>query len=385
MTPLDVVPLTDVYVYQAAIVGVVVSAMVWRLGKIPRLQVMAWTLAVIVIYLRYGSYGQQVFYSNDQLHHAGLVDRFVEFGPPSELQWWVLTSRAPFVLPAILLVTAGLNTTLALKTVAGISYLYLTQLLIRVTPKLDGNARLLQLYMTAVGASGLFFSALALRETTMMLAVALFLLHPSPRIRSITIVALFLLRPHLAAALLVGWIMARVARAFRTQRWSPSYVVIVISIGATIGYFLFILGLELGLGHPNTVLHRGGIEPITRIASNLVGLQFITAEESTVSFSISSLLLYRLVMSETVVIPVIFLLTAFLATRFSELGRITLWSFSIYLGLVTNTAFNSFRQNIPLMPIMGLVVLLAWGGRRQNSAKRSYPPVTASSRVNYET
>jgi len=139
------------------------------------------------------------------------------------------------------------------------------------------------------------------------------------------------------------------------------------------------------LGHPNTVLHRGGIEPITRIASNLVGLQFITAEESTVSFSISSLLLYRLVMSETVVIPVIFLLTAFLARRFSELGRITLWSYSIYLGLVTNTAFNSFRQNIPLMPIMGLVVLLAWGGRRQNSAKRSYPPVTASSRVNYET
>jgi len=32
-------------------------------------------------------------------------------------------------------------------------------------------------------------------------------------------------------------------------------------------------------------------------------------------------------------------------------------SFAIYVGLVTNTDFNSLRQNIPFMPVMGLSIL----------------------------
>ena len=38
-------------------------------------------------------------------------------------------------------------------------------------------------------------------------------------------------------------------------------------------------------------------------------------------------------------------------------SRLVLLSFSIYVGLVTNTDFNSFRQNIPFMAVMGLVIL----------------------------
>ncbi|MFZ9623053.1 MAG: hypothetical protein ACO3B6_05430, partial [Ilumatobacteraceae bacterium] len=37
--------------------------------------------------------------------------------------------------------------------------------------------------------------------------------------------------------------------------------------------------------------------------------------------------------------------------------RLVLVAFSIYVGLVTNTDFNSFRQNIPFMAVMGLVIL----------------------------
>jgi hypothetical protein len=32
----------------------------------------------------------------------------------------------------------------------------------------------------------------------------------------------------------------------------------------------------------------------------------------------------------------------------------------MYVGLVTNTEFNSFRQNIPFMAVMGIVILNAW-------------------------
>jgi len=32
----------------------------------------------------------------------------------------------------------------------------------------------------------------------------------------------------------------------------------------------------------------------------------------------------------------------------------------MYIGLVTNTEFNSFRQNIPFMAVMGIVLLNAW-------------------------
>jgi len=44
-------------------------------------------------------------------------------------------------------------------------------------------------------------------------------------------------------------------------------------------------------------------------------------------------------------------------------------SFSIYVGLVTNTDFNSFRQNIPFMPVMGLVILAMTGSTPKESTR----------------
>ena len=41
-------------------------------------------------------------------------------------------------------------------------------------------------------------------------------------------------------------------------------------------------------------------------------------------------------------------------------GKTTLASLAMYIGLVTNTDFNSFRQNIPFMAVMGIVILNAW-------------------------
>ncbi|MGA1387504.1 MAG: hypothetical protein ACO33D_04170, partial [Ilumatobacteraceae bacterium] len=69
-------------------------------------------------------------------------------------------------------------------------------------------------------------------------------------------------------------------------------------------------------------------------------------------------LLLRILFSETIIIPTLFtwliLVRPHLATANT---RLVLVAFSIYVGLVTNTDFNSFRQNIPFMTVMGFVIL----------------------------
>ncbi|MFZ9772053.1 MAG: hypothetical protein ACO3D1_07800, partial [Ilumatobacteraceae bacterium] len=112
-------------------------------------------------------------------------------------------------------------------------------------------------------------------------------------------------------------------------------------------------------------------------ASNFVGLQFLTVRESTVEFSITSLLLLRLLLSETLLIPVFFTVTVLMNRRHALLMQSVMWSFGIYVGIVTNTDFNSFRQNIPFMPVMGLVVLLAWKEHRESRSEIQTTPLTA--------
>ncbi|MFZ9805646.1 MAG: hypothetical protein ACO3ER_04795, partial [Ilumatobacteraceae bacterium] len=107
-----------------------------------------------------------------------------------------------------------------------------------------------------------------------------------------------------------------------------------------------------------------------------VGLQFLTARESTVEFSITSLLLLRLLLSETIIIPLLFTVAVLVTRRHSLLMQSVTWSFGIYIGIATNTDFNSFRQNIPFMPVMGLVVLLAWKEHREAGSEVPTPPLT---------
>jgi hypothetical protein len=132
----------------------------------------------------------------------------------------------------------------------------------------------------------------------------------------------------------------------------------IAGLGSVIGSMLFSLGNWSQGSSLLDNIGRLGIDSATRIASNFVGLQFLTARSETVEFSIRSLLVLRIVFSETIIIPTLF--TAILLVRpqlANTQSRLVLLSFSIYVGLVTNTDFNSFRQNIPFMAVMGLVIL----------------------------
>jgi hypothetical protein len=130
-------------------------------------------------------------------------------------------------------------------------------------------------------------------------------------------------------------------------------------LGVLSGYLLFSLGTAgSATGIWQLYGHQWGIPIAYRIASNFFGLQFLTAQSETLEFSLQSLLLVRALLAETVVIPTVF--TILHLTRPHHVGaqsRLVLLAFSIYVGLVTNTDFNSFRQNIPFMTAMGLVIL----------------------------
>jgi len=68
-----------------------------------------------------------------------------------------------------------------------------------------------------------------------------------------------------------------------------------------------------------------------------------------------------------VIIPLGFTVVCFLlGHQTTNRHRFTLIAFAVYVSIVTNTDFNSFRQNIPLMPMMGLVILDAIENLRQS-------------------
>jgi hypothetical protein len=119
------------------------------------------------------------------------------------------------------------------------------------------------------------------------------------------------------------------------------------------------MGFQFQTGISGVFGHQFGLRPVLRIASNYVGLQFLTAYETTIEFTLVQLLLGRLLFSETILIPLAFTLLVLTSRDASPVMRWTLWSFAIYVGLVTNTDFNSLRQNVPLMPVMGFCVVNA--------------------------
>jgi hydrogenase/urease accessory protein HupE len=124
--------------------------------------------------------------------------------------------------------------------------------------------------------------------------------------------------------------------------------------------------------------HRWGIQPVVQVLSNLVGLQFLAVDEETRALSVLDLVTSRLALSETIVIPLTFTLGAIVAFRTPTRRHVAvLVAFGFYVGLVTLTDFNSFRQNIPFMPTFGMLVVLEWHARK--SAKRPATPLVGTS------
>jgi len=261
----------------------------------------------------------------------------------------------------------GIDTALALKTVSLGYFLGTVSFMRTIVISAGLKPRISTLFMTATGPIGVLFASLALRETAMMFFVLYAIRGASPIHRILALCMLGLLRPHLAAALFLGMVIVELFGNLRKtdSSWHPMIAFSSLVSGTLLGSLLFAIGANLLYGNQPSLRQSFGIQPTVRIASNFVGLQFLTAPDGTVALSIADLLLARLLLSETIVIPLLFTLVVLTSRRVDRYAQLALWSFSIYVGLATKTDNNSFRQNLPLMPTMGLTVLQMLQNRHQ--------------------
>ena len=358
-----------IYLIQTVLIAITLLFFLRREARVLQLQVIVWSLGVIGIMLRFGTEGQLGFYSNDQLQYAAVVRILTTWqwaeGEEATFFWWTDYSKLPYPAAAAPLALAGIHIALALKTVSLISLILLSRdVLMRYTnSSLVGQVK--NLYLVGCGFIGSFFSLLALRETMMMYFVYRYVLARSSMGKLVFISMIFLLRSHLAAAIIAaelilsGWIW--ISKRLKLGFFNVAALLIG---GLTIGYALFNLRFNRMQGYGVARLFQTpfsgnfGIAETTQFASNFVGLQFLTAHEAFVRLSISELVFLRALFSDTIVIPLGFTL-AFLVfgNCLTRRHQFTLLAFAIYVSIVTNTDFNSFRQNIPLMPLMGMVIL----------------------------
>lgn len=359
------------YIAQALLIAGVLYALLRRQPIVLRLQIIGWVIGVIGIWWRYGE-GQLGFYSNDQIHYASIVRILVHETWPRTIAWWLDYSKIPYPATAVPLALIGVHATLALKTVSLVCLLALSYQLLNRFPDSRATRQAGVLYLTGCGLIGSFFSLLALRETMMMFFVFRFATDKSLGGRLISLIALFLLRSHLAAAVVLAE-LALTTWNWLTQRRPLRYfeTPVLIVMGVTIGTMLFTW--RIASVNKQDVFSRlktpfsgdFGIVETLQVASNFAGLQFLTAHEAYVKLSITDLLLLRVVFSDTVLIPLTFTISCLvLGPWLRERHRFTLLAFSIYVSIVTNTDFNSFRQNIPFMSMMGVVILEAFRDRR---------------------
>jgi hypothetical protein len=321
---------------------------------------------------------QQNFYSNDQRYHADLVKEILATGLTLDLDWWLSAARIPYVFPATVIAAIGIEPLLALKFVSLLALLATTSLIQRLVPQASKRQVATATFFSATALIGVFFASLGLRDTTMMLFVLWFFTSSSTAAKVSALAGLALLRPHLAAAVLIGSLVGLALHKLRRDSTAtPLTNFASLTAAPILGYYVYSSGLQFQSGMGGVFGHTWGISPVLRIASNFVGLQFLTVRESTVDFSITSLLLLRLLLSETLLIPVFFTVTILMNRRHSLLMQSVMWSFGVYVGIVTNTDFNSFRQNIPFMPVMGLVILLAWKEYRERRSEVQTSPLTA--------
>jgi len=371
------------YVVQALLIGGVLYAIVWRQHRILRLQVIAWTIGVSAIAWRYSTEGQLGFYSNDQLQYAAIVRILMNWqwyeGESATLFWWTEFSKIPYPGAAVPLALAGIHVALALKTVSLVCLLALSRELLQRYGAIRFSDQIKILYLTGCGLIGTFFSLVALRDTMMMYFVYRYVTNHSLVNRLVAVTLTYLLRPHLAIALiladltLTGWQVLSRRRQFGFLNFLP-----LVTLGVVIGYTVFRFRINWSQGYSIQRLVETpftgdfGILQTWQIVTNFSGLQFMVQHESLVKYSVSQLLLLRIVFSDTIIIPLGFTIVCIIfGNRLRERHQFTLLAFCIYVSIVTNTDFNSFRQNIPLMPLMGMVLLdILYVRRREKELSR---------------
>ena len=348
------------YSIQAIFFALVAVVVVSRSKKTDLYQfalISIWLIGVIVIYARYKD-DQVLFYSNDQLFHQNVIEYYlpVEGFHLSA----VIALRYLLTIPVYLISLLGFNAMLIIK------FFQLCALLLvykRSQKFLSDQSMQIQFWQLPLiaGPILIFMSLLSLRDVILAYFALLFVSSSDRNSRIIGLGGAFLLRPHLGVALAIGFMLSSFY-----SRWRPKFQSIAFSGVALLSYGIGTIAYWIGaviqkgvsFDTPRTVFSQF---KFSQLAANFFGLQFLSLndpDKAIVDASTFALLLSRLVFFDTLLIPILFLIAVYRHPDFLTKQKfLTLQSFLFFYGVVSQTSYNSTRQNIPFLACMGLLAV----------------------------
>ena len=348
------------YSIQAIFFALVAVVVVSRSKKTDLYQfalISIWLVGVIAIYARYGE-DQVLFYSNDQQFHRLVIEYYI---PNEGLHLSaVIGLRYLLTVPVYLISLFGFNAMLIIKFFQLSALLLVYKQTQQFMSEQFLKIRLWQLPLIA-GPILVFMSLLSLRDVLLAYFALVFVTSNDHKSKLIGIVGAFLLRPHLAVALGFGFILS-----ILYSRWKPRFqgfalmIIALVSYGiGTIAYWVgAVIQQGIDFNSPSTVFTQS---KFSQMAANFFGLQFLALndpDDRIVASSTAALLFSRIVFFETLLIPVLFLIALFRHPWFlSKQKVIALQAFMFFYGIVSQTSYNSTRQNIPFLACMGVLAI----------------------------
>lgn len=317
-----------------------------------------WTAGVIALYWHYGN-AQDTFYSNDQQVQLATLQGITTDGIQLSLDTF-LRQLYVVMIPAFILTKLGILPILALKFLQGLCFVLMYQRVKQYLIGLDLHIRPWHLIFFA-GPIFMFMSMLALRDVAIAYFAANALISRDVRLRLGSLAMVGLLRPHLAAALIFGQLVYVVMQRLPLKRHLLLMPVLVV-VSYICGNYAYRYGAHVRerlLIDTNLFTEVLTQQKFTLILANFAGVQFLAFGERIVHFSIMNLFLLRLIFIDTFVIPLSFIITIITCRSHLQIRLLALLSaFTFFIGLVSQSEFNSSRQNLPFLVMMGVLVLV---------------------------
>lgn len=357
------------YAVQAIILGLILMLFARRDGKFDTYQLLyaiVWTLAVITIKQQYGL-DQANFYSGDQEVQLQMFAKLTTNGPVLSVQE-IIGNRYIVLFPVWFLKFFGIEPILATKFLQALCLTTLYKICSRFLVENGIKVRLFHAIFFA-GPLFIFISILGLRDLEIALAATYFFVGKSPYLRLFSLVVLVPLRPHLAASLIFGWLLSKFLEKYTFKRIYLFFIVMTI-FAFTIGSYGYSLGRSLQYGNQYISPKIFNQDGWWRFLANTIGVQFLSFNDETVKFKFIQLIALRLFFVDSFLIPSCFIFTLLLQKiKYSALRIQVFFSFVFFIGLVSQTEFNSTRQNLPFLSTMGILALV--GILKNNKTKNS--------------
>jgi hypothetical protein len=348
------------YSLQAVFFALVAVIVVSRSKKTDLYQfalISVWLVGVIAIYARYRE-GQVLFYSNDQEFHNLIIEYYI---PIEGIHINELISlRYLLTVPVYLVSLLGFNAMLIIK------FLQLSALLLafnRSQKFMSDHFLTIRFWHLPIIAGPIlvFMSLLSLRDVLLACFALIFVTSTSYKTRALGLSGAFLLRPHLGVALAFGFVVSNFYTKYKPKLHSFNFSVIAV-LSYVIGTIAYWIGAVIQKGinfeTPRTIFTQF---KFSQLAANFFGLQFLALsnpDSRIVASSTFDLLLSRLVFFDTLLIPVLFLIAKYRHPDFLTKQKVlTFHAFLFFYGVVSQTSFNSTRQNIPFLACMGLLAV----------------------------